>query len=44
MYAIRKTKDAFRENKTVTDGTSLQKCISEAKENLEIIRRQVRFF
>ena len=44
MYALRRTRDAFRENKSITDGTLLQKSILEAKENLEIIRRQVRQF
>ncbi|CAG9809945.1 unnamed protein product [Chironomus riparius] len=41
MYALRRTRDAFKENKSITDGTLLQKSILEAKENLEIIRRQV---
>ena len=44
MYALRRTRDAFKENKSITDGTLLQKSILEAKENLEIIRRQVRQF
>jgi hypothetical protein len=41
MYALRRTRDAFRENKSVTDESKIQKCITEAKENLEMIKRQV---
>lgn len=41
MYALRRTKDAFRENKCLTDESKIQQCIREAKENLEMIKRQV---
>ncbi|XP_070490949.1 protein bcn92 [Chironomus tepperi] len=41
MYALRRTKDAFKDNKSLTDGDMINKSIVEAKENLELIRRQV---
>ena len=41
MYALRRTKDAFKENKSLSDESQIQKSIQEAKDNLEIIRRQV---
>ena len=40
MYALRKTKDAFRDNKALTDESKVQQCISEATENLIVLRRQ----
>lgn len=40
MYALRKTKDAFRENKALTDASKVQQCITEATENLEMLQRQ----
>lgn len=40
MYALRKTRDAFRDNKALTDESKVQKCILEATENLEMLRRQ----
>lgn len=41
MYALRRTRDAFRENKCLADESKIQQCIKEAKENLEMIKRQV---
>ena len=40
-YALRRTRDAFHKNKTVTDSQKIQDLINEAKKNLEIIKRQV---
>ncbi|XP_071443100.1 LYR motif-containing protein 4 [Hetaerina americana] len=40
-YAIRRTRDAFRENKTLTDSEEIRKQMEYAKKNLEIIKRQV---
>ncbi|KAJ1200709.1 hypothetical protein NDU88_004530 [Pleurodeles waltl] len=41
-YAIRRIRDAFRENKTVSDVLEVQKLVKQAKENLTMIKRQVR--
>jgi hypothetical protein len=41
MYALRRTKDAFRENKSLSDQKQIKTCIEEAKENLEMLQRQV---
>ncbi|KAG5673305.1 hypothetical protein PVAND_003365 [Polypedilum vanderplanki] len=41
MYALRRTKDAFKENKTLTDQNQIKACIEEARENLEMLQRQV---
>ncbi|XP_060630756.1 LYR motif-containing protein 4 [Anolis sagrei] len=40
-YAIRRIKDAFRENKNISDSTEIEALLNKAKTNLEIIRRQV---
>ncbi|XP_042318417.1 LYR motif-containing protein 4 isoform X1 [Sceloporus undulatus] len=40
-YAIRRIKDAFRENKNIKDSTEIETLVNKAKTNLEIIRRQV---
>ncbi|KAM9307949.1 LYR motif-containing protein 4 [Gastrophryne carolinensis] len=40
-YAIRRIQDAFREKKNVDDFHEIQTLIHQAKENLDIIRRQV---
>ncbi|XP_078544180.1 LYR motif-containing protein 4 [Lissotriton helveticus] len=40
-YAIRRIRDAFRENRTVTDVQEVQKLVNQAKENLAMIKRQV---
>ncbi|XP_042318418.1 LYR motif-containing protein 4 isoform X2 [Sceloporus undulatus] len=39
-YAIRRIKDAFRENKNIKDSTEIETLVNKAKTNLEIIRRQ----
>ncbi|XP_036302181.1 LYR motif-containing protein 4 isoform X3 [Pipistrellus kuhlii] len=39
-YAIRKIRDAFRENKNVKDPVEIQTLVNKAKRNLEIIHRQ----
>ncbi|XP_043575435.1 LYR motif-containing protein 4-like isoform X1 [Chiloscyllium plagiosum] len=39
-FALRRIKDAFRENKNVTNPDVIQQLIETANANLEIIRRQ----
>ncbi|XP_019398419.1 PREDICTED: LYR motif-containing protein 4 isoform X3 [Crocodylus porosus] len=39
-YAIRRIRDAFRENKHIEDSAEIQKLVNKAKENLDIIHRQ----
>ncbi|NWT96802.1 LYRM4 protein, partial [Urocynchramus pylzowi] len=40
-YAIRRIKDAFRENKNIADSEKIEELLNKAKANLEIIQRQV---
>lgn len=40
-YAIRRIRDAFRENKNVKDPVEIQALVNKAKRDLGIIRRQV---
>ncbi|XP_073532772.1 LYR motif-containing protein 4 isoform X2 [Phyllobates terribilis] len=40
-YAIRRVRDAFREKKNVDDFHEIQSLMYRAKENLEVIQRQV---
>uniref|UniRef100_A0A8B9T4F7 Complex 1 LYR protein domain-containing protein n=1 Tax=Anas platyrhynchos TaxID=8839 RepID=A0A8B9T4F7_ANAPL len=42
-YAIRRIRDAFRENKNITDSEKIEELVNKAKANLEIIHRQVYF-
>uniref|UniRef100_A0A9L0J2X5 LYR motif containing 4 n=1 Tax=Equus asinus TaxID=9793 RepID=A0A9L0J2X5_EQUAS len=39
-YAVRRIRDAFRENKNVKDPVEIQALVNKAKRDLEIIRRQ----
>ncbi|XP_078055396.1 LYR motif-containing protein 4 isoform X4 [Mustelus asterias] len=39
-FALRRIKDAFRENKDVTNPEVIQELIEKAKANIEIIQRQ----
>ncbi|XP_069469560.1 LYR motif-containing protein 4 isoform X1 [Ambystoma mexicanum] len=39
-YAIRRIRDAFKENRGVSDVQEMQKLVNKAKENLEVIKRQ----
>lgn len=41
MYAIRRIRDAFRENKNIKDSAEIETLVNKAKTNLEIIHRQV---
>uniref|UniRef100_A0A8V0YG87 LYR motif containing 4 n=1 Tax=Gallus gallus TaxID=9031 RepID=A0A8V0YG87_CHICK len=41
-YAIRRIRDAFRENKSIKDSEKIEELVNKAKENLEIIHRQHR--
>ncbi|XP_052553559.1 LYR motif-containing protein 4 isoform X2 [Tympanuchus pallidicinctus] len=41
-YAIRRIRDAFRENKSIKDSAKIEELVNKAKENLEIIHRQGR--
>nr|XP_023479848.1 LYR motif-containing protein 4 isoform X1 [Equus caballus] len=40
-YAVRRIRDAFRENKNVKDPVEIQALVNKAKRDLEIIRRQI---
>lgn len=40
-YAIRRIKDAFRENKNITDSEKIEELLNKAKANLQVIQRQV---
>ncbi|XP_067418727.1 LYR motif-containing protein 4 [Emydura macquarii macquarii] len=40
-YAIRRIRDAFRENKHLKDSEEIQTLLNEGRTKLEIIRRQV---
>ncbi|KFO78546.1 LYR motif-containing protein 4, partial [Phaethon lepturus] len=40
MYAIRRIRDAFRENKNIKDSEKIEELVNKAKANLEIIHRQ----
>nr|XP_025035142.1 LYR motif-containing protein 4 [Pelodiscus sinensis] len=40
-YAIRRIRDAFRENKHIKDSEEIERLINKARTNLEIIHRQV---
>ncbi|XP_074843827.1 LYR motif-containing protein 4 isoform X4 [Carettochelys insculpta] len=39
-YAIRRIRDAFRENKHIQDSEEIQRLLHKARTNLEIIHRQ----
>ncbi|XP_038440010.1 LYR motif-containing protein 4 isoform X2 [Canis lupus familiaris] len=41
-YAVRRIRDAFRENKNVKDPAEIQALVNKAKRDLGIIRRQLR--
>ncbi|OXB57908.1 hypothetical protein ASZ78_009269 [Callipepla squamata] len=43
-YAIRRIRDAFRENKSIKDSEKIEELVNKAKENLEIIHRQISNF
>uniref|UniRef100_A0A8C0HKS7 Complex 1 LYR protein domain-containing protein n=1 Tax=Buteo japonicus TaxID=224669 RepID=A0A8C0HKS7_9AVES len=40
-YAIRRIRDAFRENKNIKDSEKIEELVNKAKVNLEVIHRQV---
>nr|XP_056710716.1 LYR motif-containing protein 4 [Euleptes europaea] len=40
-YAIRRIRDAFRENKNLKDSAEIETLVNNAKTNLEMIHRQV---
>ncbi|XP_010571561.1 PREDICTED: LYR motif-containing protein 4 isoform X1 [Haliaeetus leucocephalus] len=39
-YAIRRIRDAFRENKNIKDSEKIEELVNKAKVNLEVIHRQ----
>ncbi|GAB0092310.1 Protein bcn92 [Sergentomyia squamirostris] len=39
-YAVRRIRDAFRENRNLSDSTTMENHVKYAKESLQIIRRQ----
>ncbi|XP_017870324.1 PREDICTED: protein bcn92 [Drosophila arizonae] len=41
MYAVRKIRDTFRANKMINDFKEIDRQVANAKESLELIRRQV---
>ncbi|XP_029159407.1 LYR motif-containing protein 4 [Nylanderia fulva] len=41
MYALRKIRDEFKENKTLTDQEKIKQCYEKGQEALAAIRRQV---
>ncbi|XP_064299616.1 LYR motif-containing protein 4 isoform X2 [Phalacrocorax carbo] len=40
-YAIRRIRDAFRENKNINDSEKIEELVNKAKANLEVIHRQI---
>ncbi|XP_053826001.1 LYR motif-containing protein 4 isoform X1 [Vidua macroura] len=40
-YAIKRIRDAFRENKNIADSEKIEELLNKAKANLEVIQRQV---
>nr|XP_031359804.1 LYR motif-containing protein 4 isoform X2 [Lonchura striata domestica] len=40
-YAIRRIRDAFRENKNIADSEKIEELLNKAKANLAVIQRQV---
>ncbi|XP_032078588.1 LYR motif-containing protein 4 isoform X1 [Thamnophis elegans] len=42
-YAIRKIRDAFRENKNIKESSEIDTLINKAKTNLEMMHRQVSY-
>lgn len=41
MYSVRRIKDAFKENKNISDPQEISQLIEYGKRNLAIIKRQV---
>ncbi|KAJ9573695.1 hypothetical protein L9F63_008908 [Diploptera punctata] len=41
LYALRRIRDEFRENKSLTDSAKISEAIKKASDNLEIVKRQV---
>ncbi|XP_078365377.1 LYR motif-containing protein 4-like [Oculina patagonica] len=41
MYATRRIKDAFRENKDISDPEKVKTLVKKAEDSLEIMKRQV---
>jgi len=41
MYATRRIKDAFRENKDISDPDKIKSLIQKAQDSLEVMKRQV---
>ncbi|CAG9764717.1 unnamed protein product [Ceutorhynchus assimilis] len=39
-YAVRRIRDAFRDNRNITDSELINNRISEARKNLDLIKRQ----
>ncbi|KAF4790949.1 LYR motif-containing protein 4 isoform X1 [Turdus rufiventris] len=42
-YAIRRIRDAFRENKNIADSEKIEELLNKAKANLEVIQRQTSY-
>ena len=41
MYATRRIKDAFRENKDISDPEKIKSLIKKAEDSLQVMKRQV---
>lgn len=42
-YALRRIRDSFKENKNLNGEASVESLMNEARKNLEMIKRQVKF-
>jgi hypothetical protein len=43
QYALRRIRDSFKGGKSLADSTKIMEAVRKAEENLEIIKRQVRY-
>jgi hypothetical protein len=43
LYALRRIRDGFRAGKSLTDSTKISEALQKAEENVEVIKRQVRW-
>ena len=39
-YFVRRTRDAFKENKSLTDSNQIEKCVLKAQNDLAVLKRQ----
>jgi hypothetical protein len=43
LYALRRIRDGFRAGKSLTDPAEIMEAVQKGEDNLEVIKRQVRF-